>query len=254
MWEEPIISGLNGSGAIFFSHCNLKCVYCQNEQISAQGIGKEVSIDELVQIMKELEIKGAHNINLVTPTHYTEQIIKALTIYKPSIPIVWNSSGYESVEIITKLKDLVDIYLVDMKYMDEDLAFNLSTAKNYPSVCQQAILQMRANQPKDIIENGLMKKGLIVRHLVLPNEVGNSFKVLNWLHNNLGTNTYISLMGQYTPCSKAKSMPKYSHPVKIIEYKRVLNHFNQLGFKNGFCQELTSANECFIPDFDKFNA
>lgn len=251
MWEEPIISGTQGSGAIFFSHCNLKCVYCQNQQISSGGEGKEISVEQLIDIMKELEQKGAHNINLVTPTHYSEQIIQALTIYKPSIPVVWNSSGYEIEETIKRLKDLVDIYLVDMKYMDSELAFNLSKAKDYPEVCRAAILQMRNNQPTDIIHNGLMKKGLIIRHLVLPNEINNSFMVLDWLKDNLGKDTYISLMSQYTPCHLAKQIEKYNRTLKIIEYKRVINHFNQLGFNHGFCQELDSASQCYIPDFNK---
>jgi putative pyruvate formate lyase activating enzyme len=253
MWEEPIISGTNGSGAIFFSHCNLKCVYCQNEQISSGGEGKFVSVSQLVEIIKELECAGAHNINFVTPTHYTEQIIQALEIYKPAIPIVWNSSGYESAETIKKLKDLVDVYLVDIKYMENELAFNLSKAKDYPKVCAEAVLQMRKNEPIDIIESGLMQKGIIIRHLVLPNEVQNSFQVLDWINENMGNDTYISLMGQYTPCYLAKTMKKYNRPLKPIEYKRVINKFNALGFKNGFCQELTSADEKFIPDFDKFN-
>jgi len=253
LWEEPIISGNNGSGAIFFSHCNLKCVYCQNEQISSYGEGKEISTQQFIDIIKELENKGAHNINLVTPSHYSNQIIDALSIYKPSIPVVWNSSGYESVETIKRLKDLVDIYLVDMKYMDNNLALNLSKASDYPQVCTEAILQMRQNQPKDLIENGLMKKGIIIRHLVLPNEIDNSFKVLDWINQNLGNNTYISIMGQYTPCYLAKNMDKYNRTLKPIEYKRVVNKLNTLGFVNGFCQELTSADSCFIPDFDKFS-
>lgn len=250
MWEEPIISGTNGSGAIFFSHCNLKCVYCQNAEISSLGKGQEVSINQFIDMIKQLETLGAHNINLVTPSHYTNQIIEALKTYKPSIPVVWNSNGYESVETIQQIKDIVDIYLVDMKYMDNDLASTLSKAKNYPQVCQQAILQMRKNQPKDIVENGLMKKGVIVRHLVIPNEVENSFKVLDWLHSALGNNTYISLMSQYTPYYLAKDMPKYNRQLKPIEYKRVVNHLNQLGFINGFQQELTSSSTCYIPDFN----
>lgn len=252
-WEEPIISGKMGSGAIFFSHCNLKCLYCQNYQISANGQGKEVTINELIDIIKELENSGVHNINLVTPTHYTNQITEALRLYKPSIPIVWNSNGYESVETIEKIKDLVDIYLVDMKYMDNYLAFDLSKAKDYPEICKQAILQMRKNQPKDIIEEGLMKKGVIIRHLVLPNEIENSFKVLDWINSALGTNTLISIMGQYTPCHIAKNLPKYSRPLKPIEYKRVFAHLQKLGFDNGFVQELSSASDNFIPDFDKFS-
>ena len=251
-WEEPIISGTKGSGAIFFSYCNLKCVYCQNAQISTNGQGKEVTINELVEIIKKLENSGAHNINFVTPTHYTEQIIQALNIYKPSIPVVWNSSGYETAETIKRLKNLVDIYLVDMKYMDSNLSLNLSKAKDYPAKCSQAILEMRKNQPADVIADGIMQKGIIIRHLVLPSEVNNSFQVLDWIHDNLGTNTYISIMSQYTPCHLALSMPKYNRPLKVIEYKRVINHINKLGFVNGFLQELNSANECFIPDFEKF--
>lgn len=252
-WEEPIISGTHGSGAIFFSHCNLKCVYCQNAQISHYGEGKYFSVEQFVDIVKQLENLGVHNINLVTPSHYTEQIISAFEIYKPSIPIVWNSNGYENVETIKRLKDIVDIYLVDMKYMDSDLALTLSKAKDYPQVCQQAIIQMRKNQPKDIIKNGIMKKGVIVRHLVLPNEVQNSFDVLDWIHSNMGNQTYVSLMGQYTPYHLAKAMPKYNRPLKPIEYKRVVNHLNKLGFENGFVQELSSASEAFIPDFDNKN-
>lgn len=251
-WEEPIISGENGSGAIFFSHCNLKCVYCQNEDISSGGKGECVSVDKLVEIFKKLEDMGANNINLVTPTHYTEHIINALDIYRPNIPIVWNSSGYEDEEVVHKLRNYVDIYLVDMKYMDEGLAFNLSKAKDYPQICAKAILEMRKNQPKDIIVNGLMQKGVIIRHLVLPNEVENTFKVLGWINEHLGANTYISIMGQYTPCYKAKDMPKYNRTLHNIEYKRVLNKINALGFNNGFIQDLNSASDSFIPDFNKF--
>lgn len=251
-WEEPIISGINGSGAIFFSHCNLKCIYCQNYQISSLGEGKIITTDELINIIKQLESKGVHNINLVTPSHYTTQIIEALNKYKPSVPIVWNSNGYESVDIIKQIKDIVDIYLVDMKYMDNTLAFNLSYAKDYPEVCNLAILQMRKNQPKDIIVDGIMQKGIIVRHLVIPNEVENSFKVLDWINSALGPNTYVSIMGQYTPCYLAVNNPRYNRSVKPIEYKRVINRLNNLNFTNGFYQDLTSADKLFIPDFNKF--
>lgn len=251
-WEEPIISGDNGSGAIFFSHCNLKCIYCQNYKISSEGQGKIITQEQFIDIMKELEQLGANNINLVSPTHYTYQIIEALKKYKPKIPIVWNSSGYEDDLTIKNLKDLVDIYLVDMKYMDNNLAFNLSKAEDYPEVCKKAILQMRENQPKDIIKNGIMQKGVIIRHLVLPNEIENSFKVLDWIYENLGENIFISIMGQYTPCYQAVNMQKYNRVLKPIEYKRVINHVKLLGFNNGFFQELDSANSCYIPNFDKF--
>ncbi len=251
-WEEPIISGDNGSGAIFFSHCNLKCVYCQNYKISSEGQGKIITQEQFIDIIKELEQLGANNINLVSPTHYTYQIIEALKKYKPKIPIVWNSSGYEDDLTIKNLKNLVDIYLVDMKYMDNNLAFNLSKAEDYPEVCKKAILQMRENQPKDIIKNGIMQKGVIIRHLVLPNEIENSFKVLDWIYENFGENIFISIMGQYTPCYQAINMQKYNRVLKPIEYKRVINHVKLLGFNNGFFQELDSANSCYIPNFDKF--
>lgn len=255
-WEEPVISGINGSGAIFFSHCNLKCVYCQNYQISSLGEGTELSILELVDIIKTLENKGVHNINLVTPSHYTEQIIQALNIYRPKIPIVWNSNGYETVETINKIKDIVDIYLVDMKYMDNNLSKELSKAQDYPQICQQAIVQMRKNQPKDIIVDGIMQKGVIIRHLVIPNEIQNSFDVLDWICENIGQHTYISLMGQYTPYHLVTSLEKYSkynRPLKNIEYKRVVNKLNNLGFTNGFIQDLSSCSEAFIPDFSTFD-
>ncbi len=249
-WEEPIISGDKGSGAIFFSHCNLKCVYCQNWQISAKGQGKDITIEELIDIIKQLEQQGAHNINLVTPAHYTNEIIEALNIYKPAIPVVWNSSGYESVEEIKKLKDIVDVYLVDIKYMDNMLAKELSKAQDYPDVVKEAVQQMRLNQPKDVIKDNLMQKGVIVRHMVLPNEVENSFKVLDWVADNLGADTYISLMGQYTPCYLALDRERYNRTLKPIEYKRVVNRLEKLGFTKGFVQELSSANACFIPDFE----
>ena len=250
MWEEPIISGTNGSGAIFFSHCNLKCVYCQNAEISAFGNGKEFTTQQFIDIIKDLENLGAHNINLVTPSHYSHQIIQALKMYKPKVPVVWNSNGYENVETIRQLKDIVDIYLVDMKYMDNNLSLILSGAKDYPSVCQNAILQMRANQPEDIVENGLMKKGIIIRHLVIPGEIQNSFSVLDWIKSSLGKDIFVSLMAQYTPYHKAKSMSKYNRTLKPIEYKRVLNHLTNLGLNNGFQQELTSSSTCYIPDFN----
>lgn len=250
-WEEPVISATNGSGAIFFSHCNLKCVYCQNAQISHYGEGKHFTIEQFIDVVKYLESLGVHNINLVTPTHYTEQIISAFNTYRPTVPIVWNSNGYENVETIERIKDIVDIYLVDMKYMDSDLSLTLSKARDYPQVCQQAIIQMRKNQPNDIVENGIMKKGVIIRHLVLPNEIQNSFDVLTWINSSLGAQTYISLMGQYTPYHLAKDMPKYNRTLKPIEYKRVVNHLKKLGFKNGFVQELSSASEVFIPDFNE---
>jgi len=249
-WEEPLIcNSTNGSGAIFFSGCNLKCVYCQNYEISNNLVGTKYSIYELANLFKKLEELGALNINLVTPTHYQDQIIEALKIYKPKIPVVWNSSGYESVEQIKKLKNFVDIYLVDLKYMDKDLALKLSCAKDYPEIATSAILEMRKNQPKDIIKNQIMKKGVIIRHLVLPNNLQNTFSVLDWIKYNLGETQYISIMAQYTPCYKSIQFPEINRKLHVIEYKRVINYVNKLNFINGFCQDLVSANISYIPDF-----
>lgn len=254
-WEEPIISGGEtdaGSGAIFFGGCNLKCAYCQNEDISFSPKGEELTPSQLTEIFKTLESLGALNINLVTPTHYLEQIIGALNIYRPKIPIIWNSSGYETAEQIKKLKQYIDIYLVDLKYMDEELAKKLSNAKNYPQHACEAILQMKQNQPTDIIINGHMKKGVVIRHLVLPNCIENSFKCLDWIKENLGENQYISVMSQYTPNKKIKENSEYkfiNRRLHIIEYKRVINHINMLNFKNGFLQDLTSSQNCFLLNF-----
>ncbi len=253
-WEEPIISGpqnCSGSGAIFFAGCNLKCVYCQNYDITNCCVGRKLSTQGLVDEIKKLESMGATNINLVTPTHYTDKIIEALTLYKPKIPVVWNSSGYEKSEQIEKLKDLIDIYLVDLKYMDKNLAREFSNAPDYPQVATQTILQMKKNQPKDIIENGLMKKGVIVRHLVLPNCVENSFACLDWIKNNL-SNPIISVMSQYTPCYKALNNTKINRKLHKIEYKRVLAYIDKLKFDNGYVQEMDSASACYTPDFSKF--
>lgn len=248
-WEEPPISGTNGSGAIFFSHCNLKCIFCQNYEISSNGAGKEISIETLISIFKQLESVHAHNINLVSPTHYSKQIIEALKIYKPSIPVVWNSNGYESAETIKALKGLVDIYLCDFKYFDNNLATEFSNAPNYFEVCSTAIQEMFNQQPKNIFKDGLLKSGIIIRHLVLPNCSQDSIKILDHLKEKFGSNITISLMSQYIPYHKAKNHKTLGRKVKPIEYKRVLNHFEKLNFKNGFCQELSSADDCFIPDF-----
>ena len=255
-WEEPIISGTEqtdkkGSGTIFFSGCTLKCVYCQNYEISHKQTGKEYSAEQLANLFSILENKGATNINLVTPTHFTEQIISALKIYKPSIPVVWNTSGYEKAEQIAKLAGLVDIFLCDIKYCDETLSEKYSKCKNYFEKTCKAILQMKKNCPKDIIENGLMKQGLIVRHLVLPTHYKDSYKVLEWIEKNLGKDTIVSIMGQYTPCNKAEIYPEINRKLKPLEYNLVIHHAEKLGLDNCFVQELESASTDFIPDFSE---
>lgn len=250
-FEEPPISNKNGSGAIFFSSCTLKCVYCQNFDISTKCEGKEISIDTLVSLFKQLENAGANNINLVTPTHYTEQIIEALDIYKPKIPIVWNTSGYESAETIKRLKNYVDIYLSDFKYYSNDLSKKLSLAPNYFEECSKSTLEMRKNQPEDIFENGLMKKGLIIRHLCLPNQTKDSEKIIDWIYENLGKETYLSLMSQYVPMGNAENFPEINRKIKPVEYKILVNKLNKLGFKNVFLQDYSSATTEYTPDFSK---
>ncbi len=248
-WEEPTISGHNGSGAIFFSNCNLRCVYCQNYEISHEGFGKEISTHELADIFKDLEQQGAHNINLVTPTHYTDQIIEALDIYKPHIPIVWNSNGYESQDTMSKISSYVDIFLFDLKYYDCEISKKYSDAPNYFEIASKNILTARKNIPQDIIENGIMKKGIIVRHLVLPNNTNDSIRILQWIKDNIPTTT-ISLMSQYIPYYKACNYPEINRRITTLEYKRVLTMCNNLDL-TGYMQGLDSADEIYTPDFKK---
>ena len=249
MWEEPIISVGKGSGAIFFSGCNLKCLYCQNFEISHQAKGNEISPKDLAEIFKDLERRGAANINLVTPTHFAYEIVEALEIYRPKIPIVWNTSGYEEVETIKKISKYVDVYLTDLKYFSSELSKNFSNAENYFEKASKAILEMRKAQPKDVVENRIMKKGLIVRHLVLPGCVKDSIKVLDWIKENLGSETYLSLMNQYTPCYKASENELLKRKIKPLEYKVAQAHALKLGFENGFFQEPQSASKKYIPKF-----
>ena len=247
-WEEPIISGTKGSGTIFFSGCNLKCVFCQNYDVS-RGFGKEVSVDRFIDIMKELEDKGAHNINLVTPSHYVSHIIEALDKYRPNIPIVYNSSGYESLETIKRLKGYIDVYLPDLKYSDNALALKYSKAPNYFETATAAILEMRS-QVTDVIENDLMKSGLIVRHLVLPNALNNTLGVLDWITKNLDNTTYVSLMGQFTPYGEAQKYNELTRKIKPLEYKIAINKLIDNNFNNAFVQDLDSANGAYIPPFN----
>ena len=220
-WEEPLISGecnSTGSGTIFFAGCNLKCVYCQNYEISSNGNGILTAPEKLVEIIKDLENQGALNINFVTPTHFTDEIITALKIYKPSIPIVWNTSGYETIETLEKLIGLVDVFLTDLKYFSPELSKKYSSCPNYFEFASNAILKMREIVGDDEIQNGLMKKGVIIRHMVLPSCSTDSIKILDWINSNLGNKTIISIMNQYTPYHKAKNFPEINKKLKPIEY------------------------------------
>lgn len=250
MWEEPCISGANGSGAVFFSGCNLRCCFCQNFQISNQNFGKEISTKRLAQIFKELAEKDVHNINLVSPSHFVNQIIEALKIYKPNIPIVYNSNGYESVETIKKLKNYVDIYLVDLKFCSSELSQRYCKANNYFEVATSAIKEMISQKPKIIVQNGIMKQGVIIRHLVMPNQTADSLKILQWIADNAKENCLVSLMCQYTPYFNAKNYPEINRKLKPIEYKIVLTRANELGLTNGYAQDMSSATEDFIPLWD----
>jgi len=249
MWEEPCISGTRGSGAVFFSGCGLKCVFCQNESISHGGEGKIVSIERLAEIFRELEEKGAHNINLVTAAQFVPAVIEALKIYRPKIPIVYNSSGYESVDTLRLLEGVVDIYLPDYKYIDNAMAKLLSGAADYPDVALKAISEMvRQTGGAVYDESGMMLRGTQIRHLVLPGLTGDSMKILTLIADEF-PGVPVSLMGQYTPFGKALSIPGMNRKITKKEYKRVLAHMDAIGLP-GYRQELASADAQYVPAFD----
>jgi len=250
-FEEPCISGENGSGTIFFSGCNLKCVFCQNYEISHGGKGLEITEEQLIDAMKYLQDQGALNINLVTPTNYCNQLVFTLEKAKKeiSIPILWNSSGYETVANLKKLEGLVDIYLPDFKYSDDKLAWDYSHAKNYYDVAFAAITEMRRQQPNDVFKDDIMQKGVVVRHLVLPNAIDNSIGVLKGI-NNIDNNLYISIMGQYFPTKNVMDHKVLKNRVNQTEYDAVVDAFFEIGLKNGFTQDIESAIEDYVPHFD----
>lgn len=251
-FEEPCLSGERGSGTIFFSGCNLRCLFCQNFEISHGGKGLEVSEKQLVSLMLYLQDSGAHNINLVTPSNYTNLLKDTLKIAKPQlkIPIVWNSSGYETVQNLKKLDGLVDIYLPDFKYSDDDLAWEYSHAKEYRKVAFDAISEMRRQQPHDVFDDdGMMQKGVIVRHLVLPGALENTKGVLQDI-SSIDDTMYVSLMGQYFPTPNVENHPILSRRISEDEYDQATQAFFDAGLQNGFSQELDSATEEYVPDFD----
>lgn len=251
-FEEPCLSGEKGSGTIFFSGCNLRCLFCQNYEISHGGKGLEVSESELVDCMLYLQDIGAHNINLVTPSNYTNllqsTLEKAKTMVK--LPIVWNSSGYETVANLRKMQGLVDVYLPDFKYSDNALAWEYSHAKGYREVALAALEEMRRQQPNDVFDNdGMMQKGVIVRHLVLPGQIENTVDALRDIAS-VDKSLYVSLMGQYFPTDNVKDHPTLSRRLTQDEYDKAIDAFFASGLCNGFSQELDSATEEYVPDFD----
>ncbi|MBQ7915924.1 MAG: radical SAM protein [Firmicutes bacterium] len=250
-WEEPCISGTRGSGAVFFSGCNLHCVYCQNREISTHIKGKEVTPAQLAQTFLRLQDQGAHNINLVTGTHYLPQIIRALELAKLQIPVVYNTSGYEKAEFIKGLEGLVDIYLPDFKYTSPERARKYSHAVDYPEVAKEALAEMVRQIPEPIFDTeGMMQKGVIVRHLLLPGGREDSLAVVKYLHETYGDKIYMSLMKQYTPLITDPAYPELSRKIKRREYERVVQYALDLGVENAFIQEGGTAKESFIPIFD----
>ncbi|MBO5936300.1 MAG: radical SAM protein [Clostridia bacterium] len=250
-WEEPPISGKNGSGTVFFSGCNLGCVYCQNYEISHGNVCKIVSEERLLEIFSELQEKGAHNINLVNPTHYAVRLADLLVKYQKKLPVVYNSSGYDCTETLKKLEGIVDIYLPDLKYISSEKAQKYSMAKNYFDFASKALLEMKRQCPENIYDSdGIMQKGMIVRHLILPKNTNQSIEILKWIAENLGSDTAISLMAQYTPYGKIEDYPELQRRITQREYDKVLTAALDLGFTNIFTQEPTSATTEFIPNFD----
>ena len=252
-WEEPCISGESGSGAVFFSGCPLKCVYCQNKEISRGTAGKEITAQRLAEIFFELENKGANNINLVTPTHFLPQIKKAADIARAngfSLPFVYNCGGYEDVNSLKSFKGYADIYLPDFKYMSPNLAKKYSNAENYPEIAKKAIEEMIKQTGKpEFYENGIIKKGVIVRHLVLPGYTDDSKQIIKYLHSAYGNDIYLSIMNQYTPLNM-QDYPEINRAVTSREYDDVIDYAIRLGVENAFIQEGGTVSESFIPDFN----
>ena len=252
MWEEPPITGEKGSGTVFFSGCSLGCIYCQNRQISRGAVGREVTVDELAEIFLELQGKGAHNINLVTPTHFAPGIVRSVSLARDNgldIPIVYNTASYETEETLELLKGTVDVWLPDLKYYKPETAKKYSNARNLPSVSRRAIERMVEIAGEPIFtEDGLMKRGVIVRILLLPSHLAEAKLNVKYLYETFGDKIYISLMSQYTPMS---DMPKpLDRRVTVAEYDELVRYAIKIGVKNAFIQERKSASESFIPPFD----
>lgn len=253
MWEEPIISGDAGSGTIFFSYCNLKCIFCQNYKISTGGYGKEISQERLQELCLDLQEKGANNINLVTPTHYVPQIVSSIHKIKGKelkIPIVYNTSSYENTSTIQMLDGIVDIYLADLKYFDDNLACQYSHVKDYFHYATMAIDEMVKQVGKFVIKNDLMTRGVIVRILILPGHADDAKKLVRYLYNAYKDNIIISLMNQYTPLKHFDDFPNLNYKVSDEEYQDVIDFALDLGVKYAFIQEGETQSESFIPNFN----
>lgn len=258
-WEETCISGIKGSGAVFFSGCSLQCVYCQNREIAQGIIGKEITRERLVEIFLELQEKGANNINLVTPGQYVPHIVWALEHAKSQgllLPVVYNTSSYESVDTLKQLEGIVDVYLPDFKYWSPEVALKYSNAPDYPEVARRAIAEMVRQQPSTHFiydkeqEMDLIKKGVIVRQLLLPGQLKDAKQIVKYLYETYGNQIYISLMSQYTPLAHVKNYPELNRKVEKKTYDRYVDYAIELGVENGYIQEGDVAEESFIPDFN----
>ncbi len=252
-WEEPSISGDRGSGAVFFSGCNLRCVFCQNRKISSENIGKNVSVEELAGIFLDLQNQGAHNINLVTPTHFSKYIAKAIQIAKENgltLPVIYNCGGYESVSTLRELRGLIDIYMPDFKYFDNVYAKSYSRAPNYFEIASEALLEMFSQVGKNTFsEDGIMSKGVIVRHMLLPGLLQDSKKVIDYLYSNYCDDIYISIMSQYTPMPWVSDVPELNRKVSEEDYESLVEYAISLGIENAYIQEGGAADESFVPEF-----
>ena len=252
-FEEPCISGKKGSGTVFFSNCNMNCVFCQNYEISQQGKGREISIDELASIFIKQQEKDVENINLVTPTSYVPQIIEAIKIARNDglkLPIVYNTNGYEKVETLKMLEGYIDIYLPDFKYSYNELAKRLSKVDNYFEIVTEALKEMYRQTGKSIFnDDGIMQKGMIIRHLVLPNHILNSRRVLKWINENMH-DVYVSVMAQYFPTYKAKDIDDINRKLTKEEYEQIENYLYRLDLENGYIQELGEHEEEYVPKWE----
>ena len=248
-FEEPIISGENGSGTIFFTGCGLRCVFCQNYELSRVKRGKDITSKELADIFKELEDLKATNINLVTPSHYIYQIIEALSIYKPKIPIVYNTHSYENLESLKLIDSFVDVYLADVKFKDEKVSLRYTNKEDYFLVASKNV-EFMMNSKKTIIENGVLKQGVIVRHLILPMQTNDSLEIIDWFNNSKKNGAFLSIMSQYTPFGDIQNFDELKRKITKREYNKVLEYLYSLNIENCFVQDLKSASTTFIPKWD----
>lgn len=253
-WEEPCVSGAQGSGTVFFTNCSLKCVFCQNHSISQESVGKAVTMERLSEIFLELQSQGANNINLVTPTHYVYQIIEAIKLAKSKglkLPILYNTSGYENLETIKLLEGYIDVYLPDIKYFDDKYALRYSNAPNYFKHASETVKEMfKQVGEAQFNEAGIIQKGVIIRHMMLPGLLFDSKKIIDFIYTTFGNSVYVSIMNQYTPMHKAVLFSEINKPLNAKHYDSLIDYAVSLGIKNGFIQDSGTSSEAYVPNFN----